>query len=140
MAHIVILEDDIALADYWQQLLENEGHQVIGCSTVAQALEYIPSGAVDLIIADMIIKDPDQGKSSHAGGLTLISKRDMGKLPKVPILGVSGHKPNRLYAPISPLAIAKDMGVDLALYKPIRPDTLLKTVHKLLNQTQASAE
>ncbi|MGD1808763.1 response regulator [Dapis sp. BLCC M126] len=133
MAKILILEDEILLASYWQKLLESDGHQVVCCSTVSQALKQLSAMFFDLIIADMMIKE--QGKFVNSGGLTLIGKRLMCNFPMIPIIGVSGYKPTFSN---SALEIAKDMGVDLAIYKPISPDTLLNAVNKLLNRGQDS--
>ena len=71
-------------------------------------------------------------------GLTLIGKRLMGDFPMIPIIGVSGYKPKHPTFSNSALQLAKGMGIDLAIYQPIRPDILLNAVNKLLNQGQDS--
>ncbi|MEO0984510.1 MAG: response regulator [Cyanobacteria bacterium J06639_14] len=140
MAYILILEDNYLLAGHWQELLQSFGHEVIWCSTVAQALKQVSSINFDLIITEMVIKNRSTLPFTSGGGLTLISQRALGKLPAIPILGVSGHKPiANASVKISLLEIAKDMGVDAALYKPIQPETLLHTVHTLLNCAQVAS-
>ena len=136
MARILILEDEISLSSYWRRLLEEHGHQVVCCSTAPKALEEASSTDFDLIVADMMLKE--QNRYANSGGLTLLSKRVTGDLPPIPIIGVSGHKPQAKLLPMSALEIAKTMGVDLALYKPIAPDTLLGAIDKLLNKAKDS--
>lgn len=136
MARILILEDEISLSAYWRQLLEEEGHQVFCCSTVPKAIETASSTNPDLIVADMMIKE--QGRFVDSGGITLLSKRVTGDLPAIPIIGVSGYKPQIRHLSMSALEIAKTMGVDLALYKPIAPATLLTAIDTLLNKAKDS--
>ena len=132
MAHILILEDEIALSSYWQDILESHGHQVICCPSVTQAIEQASTKKFDLIIADMLIKNQKSGQFEKQGGLTLIAQKDIGKIPRVPILAVSGYKPKKTFS-ISPLQSAANMGADLTLYKPIRSETLLQAINTLLN-------
>lgn len=134
MANILILEDEVTLSAYWQALLESHEHLVVCCTTVTQVLEQISVNDVDLIIADMMIKNQDHDAFEPQGGLTLISKRKFGELSPVPILGVSGYKPSVL-SKLSPLQIAKEQGADLILYKPISPETFLNAVNTLLGST-----
>lgn len=138
MKHILILEDEISLAAYWQNGLETSGYQVTCCCTTDQAIEQISSGDFSLIITDMMIKVQGYDEFENKGGITIVAARAMGKFPWVPIIGVSGHKPRPRYCRTSPLQIAENMGVDLALYKPIRLDVLLEAVKTLLKQTESS--
>ncbi|MEO0984511.1 MAG: response regulator [Cyanobacteria bacterium J06639_14] len=134
MAHILILEDEISLSAYWRELLEWRGHQVTCCTRVDQAMKQLQSTDFDLIITDMVIKAPSAKPSP--GGLSLISNRAIGKMPRVPILGVSGYRPSSQAwgEKLSLLEIAKEMGADLTLYKPISPEALMDAVDTLLNQ------
>ncbi|MEM9213820.1 MAG: response regulator [Cyanobacteria bacterium P01_F01_bin.150] len=136
MANILIMEDDIALATYWQNFLEMHDHRVVCCSTVARTIEQTSYMDVDLIIADMMIKV--DGELVPEGGLTLLCKRITGALPSVPILGVSGRKPDpKIYA-TSPLQIAEGMGIDMVLYKPIPLEILLDAIEQLLAKLNTS--
>jgi CheY-like chemotaxis protein len=130
MARIIIMDDEIALAHYWRQILQEAGHQVVCCRSVDQCLKHLANNAFDLIIADMIIRAPQDFPDK--GGITLVGKRVTGAIPLIPILGVSGFRPKPPHYDQSPLQFAKDMGIELALYKPITPEELLLAVNKLL--------
>ncbi|MEO0456352.1 MAG: response regulator [Cyanobacteria bacterium P01_A01_bin.114] len=129
MADILIFEDNTALASYWCTLLEAEQHQVRCCSTVSAALQLVSEKAPDLLIADMLIKQNNRFEAE--GGLTLLTKLKLTGTFSSPILGVSGFKPGP-YAQATALDAAQQIGIDMALYKPIEPEQLLAAVKKLL--------
>ncbi|GEM_PF-5716054 len=67
----------------------------------------------------------------NGGGITLVNKLRRTTQSSIPVICVSGYRPNR-YNLIPALEFAKGMGVDLALYKPIAPNQLLDAVTSLL--------
>jgi len=129
MAKILIFEDDLALALYWRRLLEAQQHSVQCCAAVEAALTLVDTTNPDLVIVDMLIKAGNTTLTE--GGLTLISKLRMlgSNCPR--LLGVSGMKRSH-YLHSTALEIAKNMGLDLALYKPISEEQLLHSVSHLL--------
>lgn len=129
MAKILIFEDNIDLSLYWQRLLESQAHSVQCCDSVAAALAIVETMKPDLVIADMLIKSGEATRPE--GGLTLISKLQMLGPKRLRILGVSGMKPN-IYLKSTALEIAENMGIDMALYKPLSAEQLLESVHYLL--------
>ena len=129
MTTILICEDDIALASYWRHLLEAEDHIVYCCETAVKALELLKTTSPDLVITDMMIKE--NGKFVAKGGITLVNKLRQKTQPSIPVICVSGYRPNR-YNVIPALELVKTMGVDMALYKPISPKKLLNAVTSLL--------
>jgi len=129
MATILICEDDIALASYWRHLLEAEDHIVYCCETVVKALELLKKISPDLVITDMMIKE--NGKFVAKGGITLVNQLRQKTQPFIPVLCVSGYRPNS-YNLITALELAKSIGVNMALYKPIPPKQLLDAVTSLL--------
>lgn len=129
MATILICEDDIPLAAYWRQLLESQNHIVYCSETVPQALQLSEKILPDLVITDMMIRENDQFLPE--GGLTLVNQLRSRVQHFIPVICVSGYRPNR-YNVLPALEIAKTMEIDLALYKPIAPKNLLKAVHNLL--------
>ena len=137
MATIIIFEDNVALALHWQEILEAQNHHVHCCSNVPQALALVSKVMPDLIIADMLIKHRNQQKIE--GGLTLVARLSLTTSFRGPILGVSGFKRGP-YAQVTALDIAKDMGITMALYKPITPEQLLDTVDYLLLDSSSSSK
>lgn len=129
MASIVIFEDDTALALHWQQILEDENHQVQTCKTLSSAIARIEQINPDVVITDMMIKQGD--KFIPEGGLTLISKVAMMPNCKAHIIAVSGFRP-KPHLHVTALDLAKLSGVDVALYKPIGAIKLIEAVNQLL--------
>jgi CheY-like chemotaxis protein len=130
MAKILIFEDDQSLALYWQQLLEQASHEVRCCDSVEQAMEIVALMQPDLIVADMLIKQ--EGKFVSEGGLSLVSKLRLREQFVGCILGVSGFRRGP-YAQNTALDAARNMGIDMALYKPITAEQLLDAVAQLLD-------
>ena len=132
MATILILEDDLRLAAYWQQILEAEGHEVAHADTAPRASTLVTEIEPDLIITDMVIER--DGSFAPQGGLSLLAKLSAPTQERnIPVIGVSGYKP-RKFNKFPPLEIAKSMGVDIALYKPVTPTVLIAAVRQLLPQ------
>ncbi|MEL6940778.1 MAG: response regulator [Cyanobacteria bacterium J06598_1] len=129
MAKVLILEDNLELALYWQRLLEAQNHGVQCCDTVAAALTLTEKMQPDLVIVDMLIKSGDTPLPQ--GGLTLVGKLKLLGTSCPPLLGVSGMKRSN-YLKSTALEVAEKMGLDLALYKPISEEQLLRAVSYLL--------
>ncbi|MGD1900587.1 MAG: response regulator transcription factor [Phormidesmis sp.] len=130
MTQILIFEDDDRLSAYWKTLLEAEDYTAECCSTMKESLIVMEQTPPDLIIVDMLIKQG--GRLVAEGGLTLIAKLKLQSIDfRGPIIGVSGMKKGP-FLRSTPLDIAKQMGIDVALYKPVCPDQLLQTVERLL--------
>jgi DNA-binding response OmpR family regulator len=54
---ILIVEDDTALRDLLQQLLQQEGYTVEGAPDCARGLARIEAGGVDLVLLDLLLPD-----------------------------------------------------------------------------------
>ncbi len=58
-AKILIVDDDVYVADTVKEFLETEGFQAIICNNGAQTLDYLRSNRVDLILLDLILPHMD---------------------------------------------------------------------------------
>lgn len=133
MADIVLLEDDLILADQLAEILEGEGHAVISFSAVAPALAYFEAHAVDLVIADIFIHAGPQKEAE--GGVTLISKIKQIYGRRTPVLAISGafyanggtHDTSTIMR-----ETAMTVGASAILAKPFTPEDLIARVEKLL--------
>lgn len=128
MAKILIFEDDINLAEHWQDVLENSGHQVSHVFDIQSAMRILEQGGIEVAIVDIFIQESHH--ASSRGGLMLISKMGFVTLiPKPWIIAVSGHAHNPF---LSVLDVAKNLGADEYLHKPIDIQVLLSTVEKAI--------
>lgn len=130
---VLILEDDQALALSWQQGFEEHGDRAIIASTATQALELLDSTPIDVLISDMYIYVGD--KLGSDGGVKLIGLLRAAGSPseriELPIIAITGQpQDSRFMPPV--LELAKSLGADLCLEKPISVSTLVHTTHDLL--------
>ncbi len=58
-AHILVVEDEIEVADLLELYLANEGYQVSKCCQGAKAMECVQQGGVDLALLDIMLPDMD---------------------------------------------------------------------------------
>ncbi|MDJ0701755.1 MAG: response regulator [Leptolyngbyaceae cyanobacterium MO_188.B28] len=135
MANILIFEDELPLALHWRQRLEAAHHTVQQCDTIPQAIKITESTPPDLVIVDMLVKRGN--KTMPEGGLNLIAKLKLMNKVQPIIIGVSGLRRSR-YMASTPLDVANQMGIDMALQKPISPDYLLGIVSRLLEDKTVS--
>ncbi|HRE48381.1 MAG TPA: response regulator [Aggregatilineales bacterium] len=117
MAKILIVEDSPDMRQLISDLLDSLGHEVIeaedGLEGVKTALRALP----DLIIMDLMMPNA-------SGDTTLRFMRGTPELQKIPVLVVSAH------ADVA--AIAKSVGADSWMAKPIRIDELSERIRTML--------
>ena len=81
MAHILVIEDDIAFRDILKDMLERKGHQVITATNGDEGIKALKENPVDLVITDIIMPVKD--------GVTTI--QDIQKdFPAIKIIAMSG--------------------------------------------------
>lgn len=114
---ILVLEDDPIMRESLQDLLEDEGYEVMPAANGAQALTLFSELTPDLIIFDIRMEGPD-------GLDTLSSLQASGN--DIPSLAITG------YAAESDSIRALRLGVGDYLKKPFRPEQLLHSVSRLL--------
>lgn len=116
MAHILIVDDEPSDRLLQQRILERHGHEVITAEDGVEALLDLRTKEVDLVITDLQMPD--------IHGLELISVlRDQSPRPTVVV--VSGTGPDQL-------AMAKAVGAQFTLTKPVYAEQLISIVEKAL--------
>jgi two-component system cell cycle sensor histidine kinase/response regulator CckA len=116
-AKLLIVDDDEQARRVLTSLLELEGYTVVPASNGREAEELCGRTMPDLMITDIVMPDQD--------GLETIHKicRNWPHLPVIAISGVIGG---------GYLEMAKKMGADAVLHKPIERGALLREVRRLI--------
>ena len=120
MASILLIVDDDTLRTLTAEVLRQAGHTVSEAPDGKTGLKLYHAGPHDLIITDIVMPNMD--------GLELI----MGlrhATPRPRIIAVSG---NAQFSATVYLPVAKKLGVQRALAKPVRPEVLLQAVAEVL--------
>lgn len=128
MANILIFEDDVTLAESWQEVLEASGHTVEQTANLDAAMAKIYEGHIDIAFVDIFIQKERQ--QVPRGGIMLISKINMISLEHKPwLIAVSGrsHDPS-----LSVLEVATKVGANEYLKKPVDLQTLLSVVDRVI--------
>jgi CheY-like chemotaxis protein len=112
---VLLVEDDLDLRDVLQDILENEGYDVIPASDGRQALEYLRAtnsgeDAPGLLILDLMMPIVNGWEVLDA------IQGDPGLQMPVIVVSASGR--------------SEPSGVTAYLHKPFSLDDLLNTVHK----------
>ena len=120
MAKILIIDDDDKFRTMLRQLLERNGHEIKEASGGKEGIKLYRENPTDLIITDLIMPGKD--------GIETIQefKKDF---PDIKIIAISGG--GRL-GPQDYLHIAKMLGAQKTLTKPIELPELLKAIEELL--------
>ena len=114
-ATVLIVEDDPALRELYQKVLEMEGYAVITAEDGIDALQRVERQPVDAVVLDLMLprmdgRDVKRGFDAHA------------RMRNVPVILITGH-------------VAPDINPDAfacVLYKPISIDTLAAAVRDCL--------
>jgi DNA-binding response OmpR family regulator len=124
MAHILLVEDDDAIAEPLARALDREGHEVTRVAEGQAALDVVAAGPVDLVLLDLGLPDLD--------GLDVCRRlRDRGSDVAVMMLTARGEELDRV--------VGLDVGADDYLPKPFSLAELLARVRALLRRAAPSA-
>ena len=119
VARVVIADDETAVRAYLSAVLRDAGYEVIEAGDGRQALHEVRSQHVDLVITDLVMPEQE--------GLETIQALRR-EVPDVGVIAVSGAFGGQF------LKMAKLLGADAALDKPVSPERLLATVAKVLQR------
>lgn len=125
-AHIVLIEDHPEHRDYVATLLRRTGYAVATFTTGTDALRYIEHNPVSVIITDVFMPEMD--------GFEVL-KAVRGRLPKLPIIAVSGCGP---FMP-GCLEAMQNLGASAIFAKPVDADALLIAIAHLSQQAKPPA-
>ncbi|KAA0013165.1 response regulator [Billgrantia pellis] len=124
MEHVLIIEDDVRLADLTRDYLESNGFRVTVESEGSRGVEQIQSLQPDLVILDLMLPGEDglsicrRARPDYAGPILMLTARtdDMDQ-----VLGL-------------------EMGADDYVPKPVQPRVLLARMRALLRRADASEQ
>lgn len=126
MAHILIIDDDIAIQKVFTQLLESEGHEIALATNGKDGLARMKELEPDLIITDIMMPEMD--------GLEIVTYiRD--HYPNLPVIAISG---GMQMAAMNFLPLAEKFGACRVFEKPVSLIKLRETVNELLNSKPAA--
>lgn len=120
---ILIVEDDVRLAELTQEYLEGNGFEISIESDGSKAVERINRENPDLIILDVMLPGED--------GLSICRKVKMEK--DTPILMLTARTDDM------DQVVGLEMGADDYVAKPVRPRVLLARVRALLRRAEGSS-
>lgn len=121
MANILIIDDDPLVLETFQIVIKELGHTTETAANGDIGLKAIGNGSFDLVISDVIMPDKD--------GLEVLMEAKQS-YPDLKIVIVSGG--GRI-SKEDCLDMAKALGADAVLEKPVTVDKLSAKINELLN-------
>jgi DNA-binding response OmpR family regulator len=106
----------VLVRSYFREVLERAGYQVHEAGDGRQAMQIMDQQTVDLMITDLVMPDQE-------GLETLRDLKQRGR--RVKVIAVSGAAPNYL-------KVAKLLGADSTLTKPVMAEELVAEVRRVL--------
>lgn len=126
MASILLIDDNDALRNMTAEVLRQAGHTVNDAPDGKTGLTLYYAGLHDLIITDIVMPDME--------GIELITGlRHAAPRPRIIAISGDSEFSESLYLPA-----ARQLGVQRAFAKPIRPDVLLQAVTEVLAEPAPS--
>lgn len=123
-ATVLIVDDDTAVRVTLDLILTRAGYRVVHASDGAAALLALAAEPVDAVVLDLVMP-------GREGLETLVELRQ--RFPGVSVVAFSGAFDGRF------LPMARHLGADAVLPKPLRPRTLRETIAGLLAADKAPA-
>ena len=120
MARILVIDDDSSICEVVRAMVEKAGHDVSTASNGRLGLASLAREPVELVIADIVMPEMD-------GIETVRQLRSMTRPPKI-IVMTGGNREGAA----DQLALARSLGADATLTKPLRAKHVLDTVTELL--------
>lgn len=127
-AKILIVDDDLDLANAMQAILESRDYTVITASDKAGGMELVRTEKPDLLILDVIM-------STWSDGFDMARElKSQSDLKDVPILMLTGVRDKTGIDFKSSAGDPTWLPVDAFLDKPVESETLLAEVKKILSK------
>jgi len=125
MSRILLIDDDEAVREGTEMLLDAKGFDVVAVADGQSGVDAVKSGSFDLAIVDVFMPGMDGLQATRA----------MRQLdPKLAVIAVSGFMMgDRLLEMPNFDTMAAEAGAFLTLYKPFKPDALLQAIDTALN-------
>jgi DNA-binding response OmpR family regulator len=122
IARILILDKDADLAECWRRAFESQGHETHVRGDVYSALNLVEEAPPQVAITEIVL--PGLGGIAFTGRVKL-------KDSAIKVIAVTGD-PGALAPGVGALALARRVGADLLMEKPIKTSALLAAVDRLL--------
>jgi CheY-like chemotaxis protein len=121
--HVLVVDDEADIRGYLRSALEDAELAVETASDGLEALEMARRNPPDLISLDLVMP-------RHSGAKFYRELQKDRQLSKIPVLIVTGHARDELgKADFEEMTMS---GPGVYLEKPVRPDTYVAAVHRLL--------
>lgn len=117
---ILIIDDDELIRMTLKSIVKKTGYQVFEAKNGTEGLALFIKEKPDIVITDMLMPDKE-------GFETIADIRSIS--PQTKIIAISGGGSTKN---MSFLQLAKQVGADHTLSKPVKPDTLLLAIKTLL--------
>ena len=117
MTAVLVIEDDLTLAQLLRDVLEDEGYQARIVESLAQAASILEAEPIDLILADLVEFDLLGGPQSILALKAVAGKR--------PIILCTGRDEAQ--------QLAREAGIELVLKKPFDFDRLMDRLGRALD-------
>lgn len=121
MGRILVIDDESSVRRFFCEVLKEAGHQSIEASTAREAFACLREQPIDLVITDILMPDIDGLE------VTRTLHRDY---PSLKIIAISGGRQDFDYG-----AVARLLGADETLMKPVTVHRLQEAVAKLLGSS-----
>ncbi len=118
MSNILVVDDEAGIRELLQEILNDEGHQVLLAENAEAARLAFDRNAPDLVLLDIWMPDTD--------GITLLKEWSAGGQLSMPVIMMSGH------GTIDTAVEATKIGAFDFLEKPIALQKLLHTVGRAI--------
>ena len=119
---ILVIDDDDQFRGMLRQTLEHAGYEVMDASNGKEGIRVFRENPADLVITDIIMPEKE--------GIETIRELKR-EFPDVKIIAISGG--GRI-GPVSYLKMAKGLGAQRTLTKPLEREELLRVVRELIGQ------
>lgn len=125
MSRILLIDDDEAVREATEMLLDAKGFEVVSVADGRAGIEAVRKGAFDVAIVDLFMPGMDGLETTRA-----MRQQD----PRLAVIAVSGFMMgDRLLEMPNFDAMAAEAGAFVTLYKPFKPDALLQAIDTALN-------
>jgi len=125
MKRILVIEDDESHLRMLTTVLNKANYEVVSAPNGYSGFELFRENPCDLVISDIFMPEQE--------GLETITKLKE-YYPNTKIIAISGGGIKTNYMPKDILEIAKDLGANKVMAKPLHIPDLLKTVMSLLGE------
>jgi DNA-binding response OmpR family regulator len=117
---VLVVDDEAGIRGLFSEILQSAGYEVLEAENGKRAIRMAADSTVDLVITDLVMPEQE-------GIETIVMLRK--DRPHLKIIAMSGAAFGDQY-----LGVARKLGADTMLAKPIRPDQLLETVRQVLSE------